>query len=52
VKLLVTALRSFLRHLQHQGKIKSDLAACVPAVAWWSFATFPNFFQPAMYRKC
>jgi hypothetical protein len=29
-KLLVTALRSFLRYLRHQGEISLDLAGCVP----------------------
>lgn len=51
VKLLVTAIRSFLRHLQHQGKIKTDLAACVPAVAWWSFATLPKFLPAGDVQK-
>jgi site-specific recombinase XerC len=32
-KLLVTALRSFLRYLRYQGKISVDLAGCVPSVA-------------------
>jgi len=50
-KLLVTALRSFLRHLRHQGKIKTDLAACVPAVAWWSFATLPKFLPASDVQK-
>jgi len=35
-KLLVTALRSFLRYLRHQGEISLDLAGCVPPVAIWS----------------
>jgi site-specific recombinase XerC len=50
-KLLVTALRSFLRHLRHQGKIQTDLAACVPAVAWWSFATMPKFLPASDVQK-
>jgi site-specific recombinase XerD len=37
-QLLVTALRSFLRYLLHQGKITTDLAICVPTVARWSFS--------------
>jgi site-specific recombinase XerD len=41
-QLLVTALRSFLRYLRHQGKVATDLAACVPTVARWSFATLPK----------
>jgi site-specific recombinase XerC len=32
-KLLVTALRSFLRYLLHQGQITVQLADCVPTVA-------------------
>jgi integrase len=40
--LLVIALRSFLRYLRHQGKVATDLAACVPTVARWSFATLPK----------
>jgi site-specific recombinase XerD len=42
-KLMVTALRSFLRYLRHQGVITVDLAGCVPAVAAWSLATVPKF---------
>jgi site-specific recombinase XerD len=42
-QLLVSALRSFLRYLRHQGKVRTDLAACVPTVARWSFATLPKF---------
>jgi len=49
--LLVTALRSFLRHLQFQGKIKTDLAVCVPSVAWWSFATLPKFLPAGDVQK-
>jgi site-specific recombinase XerD len=42
-KLLVTALRSFLRYLRHQGEISLDLAECVPPVAGWSLSTVPKF---------
>src|SRR5947207_1525012 len=38
-KLLVTALRSFLRYLRHQEKISVDLAGCVPPVAVWSLSS-------------
>jgi site-specific recombinase XerD len=41
-KLLVTALRSFLRYLLHQGKISVDLAPCVLPVASWSFSAIPK----------
>jgi len=45
-QLLVTALRTFLRYLLHNGKIATDLAACVPTVAKWSHAELPKFLTP------
>jgi site-specific recombinase XerD len=42
-QLLCTGLRSFLRFLLHQGRIRTDLAVCVPTVARWSFSTLPKF---------
>jgi site-specific recombinase XerC len=45
-KLLVTALRSFLRYLRHRGEISLDLAACVPIVPNWSKSTLPKFLPP------
>jgi site-specific recombinase XerD len=50
-QLLVTALRSFLRYLRHQGKVKTDLAACVPTVARWSFAALPKFLPAGTVQK-
>jgi site-specific recombinase XerD len=50
-QLLVTALRSFLRYLQHQGKITTDLAVCVPTVARWSFAALPKFLPADSVQK-
>ena len=50
-QLLVTALRSFLRYLQHQGKITADLAVCVPTVARWSFAALPKFLPADSVEK-
>jgi site-specific recombinase XerD len=41
-KLLVTALRSYLRYLLHQGDITVALADCIPSVATWSLATTPK----------
>ena len=41
-KLLVTALRAFLRYLLHEGKISLDLASCVLPVASWSFSAIPK----------
>jgi site-specific recombinase XerD len=40
---VVTALRSFLRHLLHRGAIQTDLAACVPTIATWSQSKVPKF---------
>jgi site-specific recombinase XerD len=45
-KLLVTALRVFLRYLVHQGKIEMDLAGCVLPVASWSFSEIPKSLPP------
>lgn len=41
-KLLVTALRNFFRYLRHRGDIETDLAGCVPSVAYWSLSTLPK----------
>jgi site-specific recombinase XerD len=46
VQHLVTALRGFLGYLVHTGRISTDLAACVPSVASWSFSTFPKHLPP------
>lgn len=50
-QLLVTALRSFFRYLLHQGKIKIDLAVCVPTVARWSFSILPKFLPASSVEK-
>jgi site-specific recombinase XerD len=50
-KLMVSALRSFLRHLRHRGKISTDLAACVPCVPNWSFASLPKFLLPGQVQQ-
>jgi len=41
-KSLVTALRSYLRYLLHQGDITVALANCIPSVATWSLAATPK----------
>jgi integrase/recombinase XerD len=41
-KMMVTALRSFLRYLLYSGAVKRDLAAAVPTVAHWSMASIPR----------
>jgi site-specific recombinase XerD len=50
-KLLVTALRAFLRYLRQQGKITSDLEAAVPRVAMWSGSTVPKFLTSDQVRQ-
>jgi len=50
-RLMVTALRGFLRYLRHCGEITMDLAACVPAVANWSFSTLPKFLPPGDVQR-
>lgn len=50
-QLLVTALRSFLRYLLHQGKITTDLAVCVPTVARWSFSMLPKYLPAGSVEK-
>jgi integrase/recombinase XerD len=41
-KLVVTALRSFLRFLQQRGLLATNLAAAVPGVAGWRLAHLPK----------
>jgi site-specific recombinase XerD len=50
-KLLVTALRSFLRYLRHQGEISLDLAGCVPPVAAWSLSAVPKFLPAGTVQR-
>ena len=45
-QLVVKALRAFLRYLHRHGRIRTDLAACVPAVAEWSLSRLPAFLRP------
>ncbi len=42
-KLMVTALRSFLRFLFQRGEIETDLSASVPTVAHWRLAGVPRY---------
>ncbi len=41
-KLVVTALRSFLRFLQERGLLATDLAAALPGVAGWRLSHVPK----------
>jgi site-specific recombinase XerC len=47
----VTALRSFLRYLRHQGEISVNLAGCVPSVAAWSLSSVPKFLPAGSVQQ-
>src|SRR4030042_4553640 len=48
---MVAALRAFLQHLRQRGEITTDLAACVPTVANWSYATVPKSLEVGPVEK-
>ncbi len=48
---MVAAVRAFLRHLRYRGAITTDLVACVPTVANWSYATVPKFLKPGEVQQ-
>jgi len=48
---MVAALRAFLSHLRYRRAITTDLAACVPTVANWSFATVPKYLRPGEVQQ-
>jgi site-specific recombinase XerD len=50
-KLMVTALRSFLRFLQQRGAISADLAAAVPSVANWRLSHLPQALAPEQVER-
>lgn len=50
-KLLVVALRGFLRYLRYRGQIETDLAACVPAVPGYSLTTLPKSLPPGSVER-
>jgi site-specific recombinase XerD len=50
-RLMVTALRSFLRYLRYQGELAVDLAECVPPVAAWSLPTVPKFLPAGTVQR-
>ncbi len=56
VKLVVTALRSFLRHLHQRGDIPFDLAGALVPVANWLLSGVPKSLAPeqveAVIRSC
>jgi site-specific recombinase XerD len=48
---VVTALRSFLRHLLYRGAIDTNLAACVPTIATWSLSKVPKFLPAEQIQR-
>jgi site-specific recombinase XerD len=50
-KLIVTALRSFLRYLQQRSTIAADIAAGVPSVANWRLSHLPKALTPAQVER-
>jgi site-specific recombinase XerD len=50
-KLMLTALRSFLRHLHLRGDIGAELAACVPCVPRWALTEVPKFLPHGAVRQ-
>jgi site-specific recombinase XerD len=50
-KLMVTALRSFLRFLRQRGSIKTDLAAALFGVAHWRLSHLPKSLPPDQVER-
>src|SRR5471030_959282 len=50
-KLVVTALRSFLRFLHVEGLVANDLTASVPTVPNWRLSTVPKFISVGDVRR-
>jgi integrase/recombinase XerD len=50
-QLAATALRSFLRYLRQRGRITTDLASAVPAVACWSLSGLPKFLPADQVKQ-
>jgi len=51
MKLLTSALRSFLRYARYCGEIRLDLATAVPCVANWSRPSIPRGIAPDQVRQ-
>jgi site-specific recombinase XerD len=50
-RLMVSALRAFLRFLHVGGEIAPDLAASVPSVANWRLSTVPKYLEPEQVER-
>ena len=50
-KILVGAMRSFLRYLHYKGLVGYDLSFAVPKVARWSLSTLPKYLSAAQVQQ-
>ncbi len=50
-RLMVQALRAFLRYLYQHARIPINLVACVPSVAAWSLSSLPVFLRPDQLER-
>ena len=48
---VVTALRSFFRHLLHRGAIETDMAVCVPTISTWSLSGVPKYLPAEQIQR-
>jgi site-specific recombinase XerD len=51
VKLLVTALRAFIRYLIAQGRCPVGLDAAIPVIAGWKLASLPRYLPAAAVER-
>lgn len=50
-KVMLSALRAFLRYLCHCGATATDLAPCVPSVPTWTCAALPKSLRPGQVAQ-
>lgn len=50
-KVMISALRSFLRYGHYRGDITADLHTCVPTVANWSMAGIPRTISASQVQR-
>ena len=50
-KVMLTALRAFLRHVCQRGATATDLSTCVPCVPTWRWATVPKYLRPGQVEQ-
>jgi site-specific recombinase XerD len=50
-KIMVAAMRTFLRYLRHRDQIQTDLAACIPAVSPYSVSALPTYLPAGAVEK-